>query len=434
MKSRNSCTPQVAACRASDRESVECRRSTLDRRRRRQAPLLRALGTSGAVPWPNADRVEQRIPRAASAVSCRDDGHASTRSSPWLAESTSCRCTPGSAAAPGTSNVPGGVPARIATATPSANSRGRPPAAAASLPASGRSRVGTPSRRRSRRSGGSIGEDGRDERGIARLMRLDVHPFGQPHAEARDGVSCRPRCPRRLVERVSSALHAAQLRVSAACRAGAARPSRAKTRRVAPLACGWAPTSCPARPDGSIRHGPQGNDTAVGRRHRHPVELHRRQVLEHEVPLPALRRVRRLQPVPRRHRTRERERAQRRRSAGFADSARRSPRAPRPRLCTAAADAQRLGRRRRRSRQSSTRSPGEANDLRAPPAAGPDRSCRSPSFSTHAAPGQHDVGRARERRSSARPGRRAATACRTAARRPSTRRRRCDPAGPGSKT
>ncbi len=49
------------------------------------------------------------------------------------------------------------------------------------------------------------GEDGRDERRIARLMRLDVHPFGQPHAEGE--MECLAGFDARdLVSGVSSAL------------------------------------------------------------------------------------------------------------------------------------------------------------------------------------------------------------------------------------
>ena len=67
----------------------------------------------------------------------------------------------------------------------------------------------------------------------------------------------------------------------------------------------------------------------VRARHRAEVlaELDRRQVLEHEVPLPALRRVRRLQPVARRHGPRERRPSRARRNPARPRAAWRSRRA-----------------------------------------------------------------------------------------------------------
>ena len=72
------------------------------------------------------------------------------------------------------------------------------------------------------------------------------------------------------------------------------------------------------QPDGRRRHR---------RRIRPAGELHRRQILEHDIPFPALGRVRRLQPVLRRHGTRE---GQIRRVAAYAGCPRASP-APRRR-------------------------------------------------------------------------------------------------------
>ena len=65
---------------------------------------------------------------------------------------------------------------------------------------------------------------------------------------------------------------------------------------------------------------------------RPPVELHRRQVLEHDVPFPALGRVRRLQPVLRRDRARERQ-VRQRRVRGIAGHARAPRRRARARCC-----------------------------------------------------------------------------------------------------
>ena len=70
--------------------------------------------------------------------------------------------------------------------------------------------------------------------------------------------------------------------------------------------------------------------TPIGMRHRRRIDraLHRRQILEHEVPLPALRRIRRLQPVPRGDRAAEREL---RRSPRIRAAARTAPRCRRGR-------------------------------------------------------------------------------------------------------
>ena len=86
-----------------------------------------------------------------------------------------------------------------------------------------------------------------------------------------------------------------------------------------------------------ITRFPRDRQPVNRRRLRSTGEFHRRQVLEHDVPLPSLGRVRRLQPVLRRHRPRKRELARGRRSA-------RSPAiavARSPRTCGAARVSQR---------------------------------------------------------------------------------------------
>ena len=132
------------------------------------------------------------------------------------------------------------------------------------------------------------------------------------------------------------------------------------------------------------------------RRARRSGELDRRQVLEHEVPLPALRRVRRLQPVPRGDRA-SRTRASTGPRTADCPRARRRRRSRRPRSSRRSASRRATARRSTKICQSSCASPG-ALIARAAACSMPWPLTYDPSFSTHDGPGQHDVGGLRERR------------------------------------
>ena len=139
------------------------------------------------------------------------------------------------------------------------------------------------------------GEDGGNQRRIARLVRLRVQPFGQRdlqrHAHrgaCRGAVGFDER--RDFRARPADLAHRRPLRVSASA---TLRRERKKFPQRPPASSavnafwyhftsfsGMTPAASAAR---------------TARR-----SLHRRQILEHEIPLPPLRRIRRLQPVPRR--------------------------------------------------------------------------------------------------------------------------------------
>ena len=157
------------------------------------------------------------------------------------------------------------------------------------------------------------GQLGRNQQRIARLVRLGVETFGERHLAAR-----RARCRQRRTPACSTAATTSAFGRLSCARASFARQRtqrnkghrggrHAKARPCLPLCPLFSFVSLSLEPDRFQRNRPR---RAAAASSRSTVPLTGGRSWIHEIPLPSLGRVRRLQPVPRFERRVERQRRQ----------------------------------------------------------------------------------------------------------------------------